>query len=67
MPNILMVLIVAMAGSSLCACSVSSQTRSPDFRSKIVVHEPAASQGDFVLCKDGRVLVFPVSHPMTCS
>ena len=32
----------------------------------ILTTSPKA-QGDFVLCKDGRVLVFPVSRPMTCS
>ncbi len=66
MQNLLMLLIVAGGGSSLCACSVQPQVRAEQPKPSIVVVQPKGERGDFILCNDGRVLVFPVSHPKTC-
>ena len=33
---------------------------------EIVVHAPRGEQGDFRICDDGRVLVFPAKHPKSC-
>jgi hypothetical protein len=68
MTNLLMLLIAA-GSSSLCACSSQPQagTATTDHVARIVVQAPKGEPGDFVLCKDGRVLVFPVAHPKTCS
>ncbi|MGF6781175.1 hypothetical protein [Paraburkholderia sp. GAS334] len=67
MSNFLMLLIAAAGTSSLCACSTQTQVAEPPHRATIVVHEPKREEGDFVLCDDGRVIVFPASHPKTCT
>ncbi|MEI7298318.1 hypothetical protein SB783_36430 [Paraburkholderia sp. SIMBA_009] len=36
-------------------------------RTVIVVHSPKREQGDFRICDDGRVLVFPAGHPKSCA
>ena len=66
MSNLLMLLIAA-GGTSLCACSLQPQVHDTTVHPMIVVHPPTGEPGDFILCKDGRVLVFPLSHPQTCS
>jgi hypothetical protein len=66
MSNLLMLLIAA-GSSSLCACAAQPQARSAEVRPAIVVREPKREAGDFTVCKDGRVLVFPASHPLRCS
>ncbi|TDN59006.1 hypothetical protein [Paraburkholderia sp. BL10I2N1] len=66
MSNLLMLLIVA-GSSSLCACAAQPQARSVDVKPPIVVHQPKRESGDFTVCKDGSVLVFPASHPLRCS
>lgn len=67
MQNLLMLLIVAGGSSSLCACSNQPQVRTERQKPSIVVVQPKGEPGDFVLCEDGRVLTFPVSHPKTCN
>jgi hypothetical protein len=66
MENLLMLLIAA-GSSSLCACTSQQQAHVEQPKPLIVVHQPRGEQGDFVLCKDGRVLVFPATHPKSCS
>jgi hypothetical protein len=68
MQNLLMLLIAA-GSSSLCACTTQPQAHVDPVRPAptIVVHKPRGEQGDFIICKDGRVLVFPAAHPKTCS
>jgi hypothetical protein len=66
MSNPLMLLIAA-GGTSLCACSLQPQVPETNVQPTIVVHPPKGERGDFILCDDGRVLVFAVSHPKTCS
>ncbi|AUT75510.1 hypothetical protein C2L64_44815 [Paraburkholderia hospita] len=66
--NNLLMLLIAAGSSSLCACSSQPQrveTARPV--PTIVVQQPKGEPGDFVLCKDGRVLVFPAAHPKTCT
>ena len=67
--NNLLMLLIAAGSSSLCACSSQPQARVETGRpvSLIVVQKPIDVPGDFILCKDGRVLVYPVTHPKTCS
>jgi len=67
--NNLLMLLIAAASSSLCACSSQPQARVETAKPvpTIVVNQPKGEPGDFVLCKDGRVLVFPAAHPKTCS
>ncbi|WP_248558195.1 hypothetical protein [Paraburkholderia terrae] len=67
--NNLLMLLIAAGSSSLCACSSQPQARAETARpvSTIVVQKPKGEPGDFMLCKDGRVLVFPAAHPKTCS
>jgi len=52
----------------LCACAggdlLAQQTPA---KPTIVVQPPRGEPGDFVLCNDGRVLVFAASHPKSCS
>ncbi|MFM0082900.1 hypothetical protein P0D72_29110 [Paraburkholderia sediminicola] len=67
MSNFLMLLLAAAGSSSLCACSANVPLTKPAARPAIVIRQPKGEQGDFVLCNDGRVLVFAVSHPETCS
>jgi hypothetical protein len=55
MENLLMLLIAA-GSSSLCACTTQQQAHVEQPKPLIVVHQPRGEQGDFVLCKDGRVL-----------
>lgn len=66
MSNLLMLLIAA-GGTSLCACTLQPQVQETTVHPTIVVHPPKGEPGDFILCGDGRVLVFPLSHPQTCS
>ncbi|KAA1004346.1 hypothetical protein FVF58_32575 [Paraburkholderia panacisoli] len=66
MENLLMLLIAA-GSSSLCACTTQQQAHVEQPKPLIVVHQPRGEQGDFVLCKDGRVLVFAATHPKSCS
>ena len=67
--NNLLMLLIAAGSSSLCACSSQPQARVETAKPvpTIVVHQPKGEPGDFVLCKDGHVLVFPAAHPNTCS
>jgi len=67
--NNLLMLLIAAGSSSLCACSSQPPLGVDTARrvSTIVVQQPRGEPGDFVLCKDGRVLVFPAAHPKTCS
>jgi hypothetical protein len=67
--NNLLMLLIAAGISSLCACSSQPQARVETAKPvpALVVHQPKGEPGDFVLCKDGRVLVFPAAHPKTCS
>jgi hypothetical protein len=62
-----LLLIVAGGGSSLCACSNQAQVHTERQKPSIVVVQPRGEPGDFILCEDGRVLTFPVSHPKTCN
>lgn len=66
MMNFLMLLVAAAGTSSLGACShIAAQPQAQ--RPVIVVHSPKGEQGDFRICDDGRVLVYPASHPKSCS
>jgi len=67
MSNFLMLLLAAAGSSSLCACSANVPITQPASRPTIVVHRPKGEEGDFVICKDGQVLVFTTAHPKTCS
>jgi hypothetical protein len=68
MQNLLMLLIAA-GGSSLCACTTqtAAHVESAKPAPTIVVQRPRGEPGDFIICKDGRVLVFPAAHPKSCS
>ena len=61
MMNFLMLLIAAAGTSSLGACTPA--TVRPQ-RSSCT--PPGGEQGDFRVCDDGRVLVFPAKHPKSC-
>ncbi|REE07225.1 hypothetical protein B0G71_7708 [Paraburkholderia sp. BL27I4N3] len=65
----LMMLLLAAGSSTLCACTIQPQAQPQPSRhiSTIVIQQPRGEPGDFILCNDGRVLVFPVAHPKTCS
>ena len=65
----LLVLLIAAGSSSLCACTIEPQAQpaQPRHVSTIVIQQPRGEPGDFILCNDGRVLVFPLAHPKTCS
>ncbi|OUL87665.1 hypothetical protein CA602_13080 [Paraburkholderia hospita] len=63
----LLLLLMAAGSSSLCACTNQPQTHAASTRSVIVVQRPKGEPGDFTLCPDGRVLVYPASHPKSCS
>jgi hypothetical protein len=65
MMNFLMLLAAAAGTSSLSACTLSPALPQP-VRPTVVVHAPKGEQGDFRICDDGRVLVFPASHPKSC-
>jgi hypothetical protein len=67
MSSFLILLIAAAGTSSLCACSAETRARPPETRPLIVIQHPKGEQGDFTICNDGRVLVFPVAHPKSCS
>ncbi|MGF6812799.1 hypothetical protein OKW30_008016 [Paraburkholderia sp. Clong3] len=68
MLNFLMLLFAA-GSSSLCACTTQAAAHVEPAKPAptIIVQKPRGEPGDFVLCKDGRVLVFPAAHPKTCS
>jgi hypothetical protein len=68
MQNLLMLLIAA-GGTSLCACTSQPQAHVEQTKAAttIVVRKPRGEPGDFVLCKDGSVLVFPAANPKNCS
>lgn len=67
MMNFLMLLVAAAGTSSLGACShIAAQPRAQARRPVIVAHSPKSEQGDFRICDDGRVLVYPASHPKAC-
>ncbi|OLL27620.1 hypothetical protein BTH42_31805 [Burkholderia sp. SRS-W-2-2016] len=68
MQNLLLLLYVAghpslSAYPANAAARIEPATPAPT----IVARQPRGEPGDFVLCKDGRVLVFPAAHPQTCS
>ncbi|CAB3808853.1 hypothetical protein LMG28688_06863 [Paraburkholderia caffeinitolerans] len=66
MLNFFMLLVAAAGTSSLGACThapLRQQAQAP----VIVVHSPRGEQGDFRICDDGRVLVYPASHPKSCT
>ena len=65
MMNFLMLLIAAAGTSSLGACTPAT-VRPQATHPTIVVHAPQGEQGDFRICDDGRVLVFPAKHPKCC-
>ncbi|WP_321936163.1 hypothetical protein [Paraburkholderia sp. J8-2] len=66
MMNFLMLLIAAAGTSSLGACT-QAPLRPQAEAAVIVVHSPKGEQGDFRICDDGRVLVYPASHPKSCN
>jgi hypothetical protein len=66
MMNFLMLLVAAAGASSLSACAPSPMQPQPT-RPMIIVHAPGGEQGDFRICEDGRVFVFPVSQPKSCN
>ncbi|MBB2984244.1 hypothetical protein FHX57_007375 [Paraburkholderia tropica] len=66
MMNFLMLLVAAAGTSSLTACGNAPAMPKAD-RTVIVVHSPKREQGDFRICDDGRVLVFPAGHPKSCA
>jgi hypothetical protein len=66
MSNFLMLSLAAAGSSSLCACSATVPVTKPPALPAIIIRQPKGEKGDFVLCKDGRVLVFAASHPKTC-
>ncbi|CAG9207812.1 MULTISPECIES: hypothetical protein [Paraburkholderia] len=66
MMNFLMLLVAAAGTSSLTACGNAPAMPKAD-RTVIVVHSPKREQGDFRICDDGRVLVFPANHPKSCA
>ncbi|MFL9911891.1 hypothetical protein [Paraburkholderia sp. RL17-337-BIB-A] len=66
MQNLLM-LLMAAGSSSLCACTTQPQANVARPRPVIVVQKPRGEPGDFTICADGRVLVYPASHPKSCS
>jgi hypothetical protein len=66
MMNFLMLLVAAAGTSSLTACT-HAQLRQQAEKPVIVVHSPRREQGDFRICDDGRVLVYPASHPKSCA
>jgi hypothetical protein len=51
----------------LCGCTGVPQAVTLPQRAEIVVEKPAGECGDFTICKDGCVLVFPDSYPLTCA
>ena len=63
----LMLLLIAAGSSSLCACTAQPQVHAERPRPVIVVQQPRGEPGDFTICPDGRVLVYPVAHPKSCS
>ncbi|HKR43067.1 MAG TPA: hypothetical protein VJU59_25880 [Paraburkholderia sp.] len=66
MMNFVMLLVAAAGTSPLGACThmhLGPQAEAP----VIVVHSPKGEQGDFRICDDGRVLVYPASHPKSCT
>ncbi|MFL9937039.1 hypothetical protein P0D88_50835 [Paraburkholderia sp. RL18-103-BIB-C] len=65
MQNLLMLLIAA-GSSSLCACT-TQPAHAAGLRPVVVVQRPKGEPGDFTICPDGRVLVYPASHPKSCS
>ena len=65
MMNFLMLLITAAGTSSLGVCTPATLRAQPA-HPVIVVHAPKSEQGDFRICDDGRVLVFPARHPKPC-
>ena len=67
MQNIFMLLIVAADCSTDSVCSNVPQARTPERRAALVAQPPKGEQGDFTICKDGRVLVFTTSHPLKCA
>ncbi|WP_434667866.1 hypothetical protein P5W99_36285 [Paraburkholderia sp. A3BS-1L] len=66
MMNFLMLLVAAAGTSSLTACT-HAQLRHQVEKPVIVVHSPRREQGEFSICDDGRVLVYPASHPKSCA
>jgi len=65
MMNFLMLLMAAAGTSSLGACTPAT-VRPQATHPTIVVHATRGEQGDFRICDDGRVLVFPAKHPKSC-
>jgi hypothetical protein len=66
MMNLFMLLVAAAGTSSLGACShIAAQPQAE--HQLIVVHARKGEQGDFRICDDGRVLVYPASHPKSCT
>lgn len=63
--NFLMLLAAATGTLSLGACS-HAQVHSQADQPMIVVHSPKGKQGNFRICDDGRVLVYPVRYPKSC-
>jgi hypothetical protein len=66
MQSLLMVLIAA-SSSALYACTTQPQAHAAGPRPVIVVQRPKGEPGDFTICPDGRVLVYPASHPKSSS
>ncbi|MBN3760869.1 hypothetical protein [Burkholderia sp. Ac-20365] len=67
MASIVRIAIGSLACAVVCSACTTAAPTPVASRSTIVVVQPKGEQGDFILCQDGRVLVFPVSHPKTCS
>ncbi|MFP3637565.1 hypothetical protein [Paraburkholderia sp. SIMBA_054] len=53
--------------ATLMGCTAVQPAQAPTTRPSIVITQPKGEPGDFILCEDGRVLVFPLRHPKTCS
>ena len=66
MMNFLMPLVAAAGASTLGACT-HAQVQPQAEKPVIVAHSPRREQGDFRICDDGRVLVYPASHPKSCA
>jgi hypothetical protein len=67
MMNFFMLLVAAAGTSSLGACSHIAAAQPQAEHQLIVVHARKGEQGDFRICDDGRVLVYPASHPKSCT
>lgn len=65
------VFVAVMLGAFATCCGLGACVSAPPSSAKppsvITVMPPRGEPGDFRICPDGRVIVFPVSHPLDCS